>query len=88
LTGLPGRLGQFVFLKNQYDVVLEKKKTKFNDGNRVFDGVLPGQLAGPAGSYRVFFFLLFFLQPGPVPAPSRLGPGSTRRPRPSFKTMI
>jgi hypothetical protein len=45
-------------------------------GSRV-DRVLPGQF--PNGSFH---------QPGPVPAPGQPGPGSTRRARPGFKTLL
>jgi len=41
--------------------------SKKNKNQRVCNRVLPGQ---PAGSAE-FFLTLFFLQPGPVPAPSR-----------------
>jgi len=32
--------------------------------------------------------MLFFYQPGPVPAPDRPGPGSIHRARPGFKTLL
>jgi hypothetical protein len=54
------------------------------------DRVLPGQLSrrvDPAG-HTGFFLPLFFRQPGPVQAPGRPGPGSTRRAEPGFKTMV
>jgi hypothetical protein len=35
-----------------------------------------------------FFLFLFFLQPGPVPAPGRPGLGSTRWAESGFKTML
>jgi len=54
--------------------------------NRVFYRVLPGQPAGSAKSLG-FFLPLFFLQPGPVPAPGRLGPGQPQA-GPGFKTMV
>jgi len=47
--------------------------------NRVFDRVLLG--------YTEFFFLLFFLQLGPISAPDRPGPESIRQAGPGFKTM-
>jgi len=57
----PGRPGQFsFFFLNQNDVVLVNKKTKVN-------GLQPGFWPGHTG----FFLSLFFLQPGPVPAPDR-----------------
>jgi hypothetical protein len=53
----------FVFLKNQNNVVLvKKKKTKVN-------GLQPGHTG--------FFLSLFFLQPGPVPALDQPGPELT-----------
>jgi hypothetical protein len=60
--------------------------------NQVFDRVLPGQpghRVNPPGQpgYTRFFLPLFFLQPGPVSALSRPGPGLTRRARPGFKTI-
>jgi hypothetical protein len=32
--------------------------------------------------------MLFFHQPGPIPGPDRLGPGSTRWKGPGFKTLV
>jgi hypothetical protein len=79
LTGSPGRLGHLK-KKNKNDIVLVKKQ-KSADYNQVFDRVNPPGHIG-------FFLPLFFLQPGPVPASSRPGPGSIRQARPGFKTMV
>jgi hypothetical protein len=73
--------GQLIFLKNQNDIVLAKKK-KSTSCNRVFDRV-----ARSAGSHRVFSSPIFF-QLAPIPTPGRPGTGSTRRIEPGFKTMI
>lgn len=52
-------------------------------GSPDFDRVnSPGQ-----PSHTGFFLPLFFLQPGPVPAPDRPGPRSTHRAGPGFKTI-
>jgi hypothetical protein len=50
----------------------------------------PGHRVDPLGQpgHTGFFLPLFFHQPGPVPAPGRPGPGSTRRAGPGFKTMV
>jgi len=76
----PGRPGQFFKKKNQNDVVLVKKKTKKTKANGFVTGSWPG-LARSAGSpgHTGFFLPPFFRQPGPVPAPGRPGPGSTRQ---------
>jgi len=82
---VPGfdRVGRvnFYFKKFQKDVVLvKKKKTKVNG---LQPGFWPGQ-PGHTGSW----LMLFFHQPGPVPAPGQPGPGSTRRAGPGFKTLM
>jgi len=45
-----------IFLKNQNDIVLVKKKQNLAGCNQVFDRVLSGQ---PAGSPRVLTFPIF-----------------------------
>jgi hypothetical protein len=78
LTGSPGRLGH---LKKKSKRRRFSKKTKVSGCNQVFDRVNPP-------GHTEFFLLLFFLQPGPIPASSQLGPGSIRQARPGFKTMV
>jgi hypothetical protein len=58
----------------QNDVILVKKNIQ-----QVVTG-LPGQPS--------FFFLLFFLKPGPILALGQFGLRSTSRAEPGFKTMI
>jgi hypothetical protein len=50
----------------------------------------PGHRVDPPGQpgHTGFFLPPFFHQPGPVPAPGRPGPGSTRWAGPGFKTMF
>jgi len=65
LTGSSGRPGQlFFFKKNQNDIVLVKNKTQ-----RVATEFLTGLARSPG--HTGFFLPIFFLQPGPVPAPGR-----------------
>jgi hypothetical protein len=65
LTGSSGRPGQLFFLKkNQNDIVLVKNKTQ-----RVATEFLTGLARSPG--HTGFFLPIFFLQPGPVPAPGR-----------------
>jgi hypothetical protein len=61
-----GSAESVLFLKNQNEVILVKKK-----GQRVCNQVLPG--------HTRFFLPSFFLQPDLVPAPDRPDPGSTHR---------
>jgi hypothetical protein len=66
------------FKKNKKQNEVKKKSTGCN---RVFDRVnQPG--------HTRFFLPLFFLKPGPVPAPGQLGSGSICRVGPDFKTMV
>jgi len=84
LTGSAGSIS--ILKKIQNGVVLVKK----NKSQRVATGFLtgffrvspPGQ-PGHTGSW----LMLFFHQPGPVPAPGRPGPRSTRLAGPGFKTL-
>jgi len=76
------------FLKNSKQRHFSKKKnksqrvaTEFLTG---FCRVNPSGRLGHTGSW----LFLFFLQPGPVPASGRPGPGLTCRAGPGFKTMI
>jgi hypothetical protein len=62
---------------NQNDIVLVKTKV-----NGLLLGFWPGRRVSPPSHTE------FFLQPDPVPAPGRSGPGSTREAGPSFKTMV
>ena len=73
------------FFKSKRCHFSKKKKEKLTGCNRVFNKVLPGQLG-----HRVtpgFSFPYFFFQLSPVPALGWLGPESTRRASPGFKTM-
>jgi hypothetical protein len=77
LTGSPG---QFFFFKSKRRRFSKKKKQKSTGLQPGLDRILLGHTG--------FFLPPFFLQPGPVPAPGRPGPGSTCRARPGFKTMV
>jgi len=72
-------LVNFFFLKSKRRC-FSKKKQKPTGCNQVFDQVLSGHTG--------FFLLLFFLQPGPILAPDRPGPGLTCRAGSGFKTMV
>jgi hypothetical protein len=74
LIGSPDRLGQFFFLKSKRRC-FSKKKKKVN-------GLQPSFWPGLAGStgHIGFFLPLFFLQPGPVPAPDRPVPSQPAGP--------
>jgi hypothetical protein len=58
----------FFFLKSKRRC-FSKKKQKPTGCNQIFDQVLPGHTG--------FFLPLFFLQPGPILASDRPGPGLT-----------
>jgi len=74
LVRLPGRSGQFIFLKKIKTTCKIKNKNQ-RVATGFFDRVLPGQ---PARPHRVFLSHVFF-QPDPIPAPGQPGPGSIRR---------
>jgi hypothetical protein len=76
LTGLPGSIFFFKSKRRCFS----KKKQKPTGCNQVFDQVLSGHTG--------FFLPLFFLQPGPILAPDRPGPGLTCRAGSGFKTMV
>jgi hypothetical protein len=81
LTGSPGCLGQFFF---------KSKRRRFSKKKNKSQRVATGFLTGSCQVNRVtpgFSFPYFFLQPGPIPAPGRPGPGSTHLAGPDFKTM-
>ena len=59
VIGLSGSI--LVFLKNQNEVILIKKKQKLTGYNRVFDRVLPGHVGRRVTSGFDFFY--FFLNP-------------------------
>ena len=101
--GLTGSAGSILKKKKSKRRRFSKKNKKKSHRvcHRVLPGQ-PGRPTWSAGLHRVFpslvfsstrpgytgFFLpSFFHQPGPVPAPGRPGPGSTRRAEPGFKTM-
>jgi hypothetical protein len=63
LTGLPGRLGQFVFLKNQYDVVLEKKKQNSTMATGFLTGSCRVNWPGQPVHTGFFSFSCFFFNP-------------------------
>jgi len=68
--------------KNQNDVILVKKKKQKSMGcNRFLIGFCRVIRVTPSHDFFYFF------QPGPVPAPGRSGPGSTRQAGPGFKTI-
>jgi hypothetical protein len=75
-----------IFFLNQNNIVLVKKKQK----SRVAIGFSTRSCRVNPPGHTGFFLPLFFLQPGPVPAP---GPGSTRRAgfqnyAPSFMLLV
>jgi len=86
LTGSPGFGRVSCFFKSKRHHFSKKKKKQKSTGLQpglAGSTGLPGQL-GHTG----FFLPLFFLQPGPVPASGRPGPGSARQAGPGFKTML
>jgi hypothetical protein len=72
------------FLKSKRRHFSKKKKTKVNGFAAESYRVNPPSQPGHIG----FSLPPFFLQPDPVPAPDRPGPGSTCRAGPGFKTML
>jgi hypothetical protein len=87
---LTGSAESILKKKNQNDIVLVKKNKSQRVCHRVLTGSCRVSRVDPAGQpgHTGFFFPSFFRQPGPVPAPGRPGPGSTRRAGPGFKTMV
>jgi len=80
-TRVPGfdRVTGLVFFKKSKRRRFSKKKKSQRVCNRVLPGQPPPGQPGNTG----FFLSLFFLQPGPVPAPGRPGPGSSHRAGPA-----
>jgi hypothetical protein len=72
----------FIFFKLKWLRFSKKKKSQ-----RVATRFLTGFCRAGSPSHTGFFLSLFFLQPGPVPAPDLPGPGSTRRAGLGFKTI-
>jgi hypothetical protein len=81
----PGHRVNLYFKKNSKRRRFSKKNK--NKSQRVATGfcrVNPPGRPGHAGSWLI----LFFNQPGPVPAPGRPSSGSTRQTGPGFQTML
>ena len=81
----PGHRVNLYFKKNSKRRRFSKKNK--NKSQRVATGfcrVNPPGRPGHAGSWLI----LFFNQPGPVPAPDRPSSGSTRQTGPGFQTML
>jgi len=79
-----GRVSSF-FKKSKWRRFSKKNKNQWVC-NQILSGQ-PSRQVNPPG-HTGFFLPLFFLQPGPVSAPGRPGPKSTRKAGPGFKTMV
>ena len=76
----------FDFLKKSKRRFFSKKQTKINGLQLGFWLNLAGSTGSPG--HAEFWLFLFFLKPGPVPAPGQPSLGSTHRAGSGFKTML